>query len=152
MLAKSWVPGQLQYFFTENWIPRETEEFLSIQRELVAKPRWIIDGNATKSLLMRAHEADLILYFNYPLWLCYYRVFKRLFTKDSAIEDRAQGCSEIISLSLLRYIYSFPQRVAQFTHHVRTNHPNTPFAVIKNNVQLTLLKKQLSSLSVPTTK
>ena len=54
--------------------------------------RWIIDGNSTKSLEMRYSKADLVLYFNYPRYLCYWRIFKRLFYKNKLIDDRAEGC------------------------------------------------------------
>lgn len=53
-----------KYFFIADWVPREYEDFLSLQKELVAKPCWIIDGNSSKSFEIRYQ--DLLSYmWNY---------------------------------------------------------------------------------------
>ncbi|MHB9147035.1 MAG: P-loop NTPase family protein [Candidatus Amoebophilus sp.] len=77
------------------------------------KNTWIIDGNCLKSLAVRYKKADLVLYFNYPRWICYWRIFKRLFVKHNALDDRAAGCKETIQFSLLRYMWAFEKRVHQ---------------------------------------
>ena len=68
-----------KYFFTRNWVERDKQEFLDIQQSIVDTHFWIIDGNSIKSLEMRYRRADLVLYLNFPRWLCYIRVFKRIF-------------------------------------------------------------------------
>ena len=78
-----------KHFFTKNWIERDTQEFLKIQQSIVDTNSWIIDGNSIKSLEMRYRRADLVLYLNFPRWLCYIRVFKRIFDKSIEIDDRA---------------------------------------------------------------
>lgn len=99
-----------KYFYRENWIERDYQEFLAIQQELVSQDRWIIDGNSLQSLEMRYARADICLYFNYSRWLCLFRLFKRLIFKDSAIKDRAQGCGENIRWSLIKYMWNFETR------------------------------------------
>lgn len=70
-----------KFFFTSNWAKRDTQEFLTFQQDLVDQEQWIIDGNCTQSLEMRYARADLVIYFKYPRWICYGRVFKRRFFK-----------------------------------------------------------------------
>ncbi len=59
-----------KYFFEKNWIESNYQEFLSLQKEMISNPGWIIDGNSTKSYEMRYKKAELCLYFNFPRLLC----------------------------------------------------------------------------------
>ena len=74
-------------FYVDNWVERDYDQFLHIQEELIKKERWIIDGNAIKSLEMRFKTADVVLYFRFNRLLCLWRIFKRLL--DHRISDRA---------------------------------------------------------------
>ena len=86
-----------KYFFTDYWQERNYQEFIAIQQELVNQEQWIIDGNSTKSFEMRYKRADVCLYFNFPRYLCYWRVFKRLFYKEIKIDDRADNSPYALS-------------------------------------------------------
>jgi len=132
-----------KHFFPANWIERNYQEFLETQRSIVATPSWIIDGNSTKSLEIRYSKADLVLYFNYPRWLCYWRILKRIFYKNSELDDRAEECYERITWNLLRYMWSFETRVADKIKMLRTKYSITPFIEIKNDRSLSQLKKEL---------
>lgn len=112
-----------KYFFIEHWILQEYETFLSIQKELVAKPCWIIDGNSSRSFDIRYREADLCLFFNLPKWLCYWRVFKRLFSKSSEIDDRAPLCKETVRWSLLSYMWNYEQRIGSVLNGLKNKYP-----------------------------
>ena len=122
-----------KYFFTTRWQQRDYQEFLSMQQSLVEKPCWIIDGNSTKSFEMRYSQADVCLYFNFPKWLCYYRVFKRLFHKHSAIDDRAPGCYETVTWSLLKYMWGFDARVQPILDMLKSKYPKVKFIEIKSH-------------------
>ncbi|WP_106875034.1 P-loop NTPase family protein [Candidatus Phycorickettsia trachydisci] len=133
-----------KHFYVANWIERNYSEFLEIQKSIVANSSWIIDGNSTKSLEIRYSKADLILYFNYPRWICYWRILKRYFYKNSKFDDRAEGCHERITWSLLCYMWSFETRVANKIQKLRTKYPKPPFIEIKNDIDLSQLKKELT--------
>jgi adenylate kinase family enzyme len=77
-----------KYFFSSNWKEVEYKDFLEIQKSIVDQEKWIIDGNSTKSFEVRYARANLPIYFNYPRYICYWRVFKRLFYKNKCIDDR----------------------------------------------------------------
>jgi adenylate kinase family enzyme len=128
-----------KYFYEANWVERNYHEFLSDQKSLVNQERWIIDGNNTKSLEMRYAKADLVLYFNYPRVACYWRIFKRLFSKNKAIDDRAKGCQETVRWSLLKYMWSFENRVAKQIADLRQKYPNCKFIEIASDKDLVQL-------------
>lgn len=132
-----------RYFYIKNWVERNYEEFLHIQEQIVSQDQWIIDGNCIKSLELRYHRANLCLYFNYPRWLCYYRIVKRLFTKDRTMKDRAAGCNETIQYSLISYMWNFEKRVANQIEKMKARYPQVIFIEITNNKALRILQKQL---------
>ncbi len=132
-----------KYFFSYNWIERDYDEFLMIQYRLIEQNEWIIDGNATKSLQLRWMQADVVIYFNYPRWLCYWRVLKRYITrnlfsgdKDIFVDDRAPHCKEKIQWKLLKYMYSFDERVRTTVQLMQEVNPKTPFYEVHNDTEL----------------
>ncbi len=132
-----------KHFYESNWVERDYQEFLDIQQSIVDGDSWIVDGNSTRSLEMRYSKADLVLYFNYPRWLCYLRTFKRLFHKNTEIDDRAENCHERISLKLLRYMWSFESRVAEQIVLLREEYPGIRFVEITSDKDLKKLKREL---------
>ncbi len=133
-----------KYFFKNNWVERDYKEFIIIQKNLVNQNKWIIDGNSTKSFEIRYSSADVCLYFNFPRYLCYWRVFKRLFYKDYSIDDRADNCCEKVSWSLLRYMWGFEKRVNSILNVLQQNYPNVHFIEINSDA---VLKKISMSLN-----
>lgn len=151
-----------KYFYEANWVERDYQEFMQIQQSIVEQNEWIIDGNNTKSLELRYSHANLVLYFNYPRWLCYLRTFKRLFDKKAEIDDRALGCNETIRLSLLRYMWSYEGRVLNQISDLKERFPEVEFIEIihdrqiKNilnkitlNNNLTITTVELSNVDLP---
>jgi len=125
-----------KYFFVNNWTERDTQEFLDIQESLVKRTKWIIDGNSIKSLEIRYSRADLVLFLNYPRWICYYRALKRIFSKNLEIDDRAEECTEKVSWKLLKYMWSFDQRVEKPIAYLREKYPEVKFIEIKKDQEL----------------
>lgn len=132
-----------KYFYTKNWVERNYADFLRDQQRFVDQNEWILDGNFTRSLLMRFERATVVIYFNQPRWFCYWRVFKRLFTKDSQIDDRANGCHETIRWSLLKYMWSFEKRVEEQIKAFKIVYPHIKFYEIKNKKECETLLKLL---------
>ncbi len=129
-----------RYFFTPNWVERDYQEFLALQQGIVNQSQWIIDGNSLKSLEMRYARTELCLYFNYPHWLCLLRIIKRFFIKDSAIKDRAEGCRETVRWSLIKFMWTFEQRLnKRFIYQIadlRTRYPHVKFIEIRSDYDL----------------
>lgn len=134
-----------KYFFVSGWEERNYEEFLQIQKGLVNQDSWIIDGNATRSFDIRFSRADTVIYFHFNRILCLWRIFKRLIRKHPHISDRAEGCTEKLHFHLIKYLWSFPQRVKQSIEDLRLKYPEAKFYEFQNDRQayffLTTLKK-----------
>ncbi|MBS0186306.1 MAG: DNA topology modulation protein [Proteobacteria bacterium] len=131
-----------KHFYEANWIERNYEEFLALQKKIVDQESWIIDGNSLKSLEMRYSRAQMTIYFNFPLRQCYWRVFKRLFDKNPQIDDRAEGCRETIKIRLLQYGWHFPKRIAPSLEVLRKTYPRVTFIEVKSQKDLKMLEKE----------
>lgn len=136
-----------RYFFIENWVERNYEEFLQIQDSLVKKEGWIIDGNSCRSLEMRFQKADMALYFHMGRLLCLWRIFKRIFSKKREILDRAEGCSERVSFRLVRYLWTFDERVKIPIQELRKKYPKVQFFEFRSPKEVEQFFKELKRCS-----
>lgn len=116
-----------KYFFKHDWVERDYQEFLTLQQGLVNQESWIIDGNSTRSLEMRYQRANIVLYFCFPKLISLFRLFKRLFTKDFRIDDRAPGCKENVRWCLIKYMWTFEQRVRDQIYFLKKKYPEVKF-------------------------
>lgn len=121
-----------KYFFESSWRERDTKEFIDIQKNLVSREAWIIDGNSTKTLEIRWSKADVVIYLDLPKWICIYRIIKRIFTKDRTIDDRAPNCPEVLRWPFLVYAWRFENRVKNIIPQLTKTYEKTPFYVISS--------------------
>lgn len=89
----------------------EESEERRVVRELLDRPRWIMDGNYTASLPMRLTAADTIVLIDYPRPLCLLLALKRLLTyRGRTRPDMGTACPEQLNLSFLRWIWDYPKQ------------------------------------------
>ncbi len=99
-------------FYATNWVERDYVEFINMQRQIVDQNSWIIDGNNLQSLELRYKRAHVAIYFNYQLIICLWRLFKRrLLGRRINIDDRAEGCTETVRWSLIKYTWAFEKSI-----------------------------------------
>lgn len=137
-----------KYFFIANWEERNYDAFLQIQKTIVDRECWIVDGNSTRSLELRWAKADCVLYFNFPKWLCAYRILKRVLNPHLSLDDKAPGCQERLRFRLLKYMWGFEDRVAEPIQTLKISYPKAIFREIRSHHDLKLfiheaLKKDL---------
>lgn len=68
-----------KYFWQPGLIPLDNAKWISVQKELANRERWIMDGDLGKYdvLSERLNYADTILVLNFPFWTCFLRALKR---------------------------------------------------------------------------
>jgi len=123
-------------FFVENWQYRPYFDFLDEQQDWCDEDSWIIDGNSLQSLNMRYERATMVVYFNYPLWLCYWRIIKRIFRPNPEIDDLPKGCSKNLSWRLITYLWGHEKRINPLLKVMREIYPDVPFLEIKSDKEL----------------
>ncbi len=132
-----------KHFFVADWVKRDYDEFLEIQRKIISTDSWIVDGNNSASFEMRFDRADLVLYFNYPRMICYFRIIKRFFQSSRSEDDIPPGCDEVIQWVFLKYTWTFAKRMEPVMSAFKAQYPNKAFREIKSNADLERLKQEL---------
>ena len=69
-------------------------------RELIAPDAWILDGNYTSTVALRAARADTVIELDFPRWLCLYRAANRALLNRRT--DRMHVGKEPLNLEFLR--------------------------------------------------
>lgn len=99
-------------YWNRGWVPTPKSEFREEVKSVLALPTWIIDGNFDSSLEMRATYADLIIFLDFPTWLCLSRVCKRVWIyRGKTRPDMAEGCLEKIDVEFVRWILHYQKDV-----------------------------------------
>ena len=97
--ALYWLPG---------WIERSKEDFDARLQSELEKPRWIIDGNFTRTLSMRLERCDAVIWLDYDRLSCLTDVLKRVLTHLGLVRpDMGAGCPERFNAEFLRYVWAF---------------------------------------------
>ncbi len=97
-----------QYYHKPNWEEPEEEEWEKTVNKLVKKPSWIMDGTYIESLDKRIEKCDTVIYLDYSILKCFFRVVKRVFADyGKKRSDMASGCKEEFDLEFLKYVLNF---------------------------------------------
>ena len=91
-----WDPG---------WVEGSKEELRAKLDAILVTDRWLIDGNYGSTMAGRLGHADTVVYLDFPIWLCVWRVLKRIWTwHGKSRPDMTEGCPERFDLEFLFYI------------------------------------------------
>jgi adenylate kinase family enzyme len=95
-------------FWQPGWVEPDKAQFEAALAALCAKPRWVMDGNYSRTLPLRLRYADCVLWLDVPRQLCIARALWRFITHIGRVrEDMGPLCPERIDLEFLRWIWNF---------------------------------------------
>ncbi len=95
-------------YWTNNWKNKYSKEgWINFHENLINQNKWIIDGNFRNSQEARLLRADTIIFFDFPKWLCLWRVFKRALNRKQPF-DKPDGVKNKVSWELISYIINYP--------------------------------------------
>jgi adenylate kinase family enzyme len=99
------------YYLDESkpyYYARDRKAWLNKIKELVAKNKWIIDGNFGSTFKQRFARADTIIFLDYPRYLCVWRILKRRFEfRNKRRQEVPEDWQEKIDYEFLRYVWKF---------------------------------------------
>ena len=90
-----------------DWEAVAKDQQKIIQYQLIAKDRWIIDGNYNGTIDIRLQAADCIIFMDIPRSICLYRVMMRIF-RNQPRPDMATGCEERFDFNFLKWVWNYP--------------------------------------------
>lgn len=92
----NWQPG---------WFDAGNERLRGLLAAEVARERWLIEGNYGSSMDLRLARADTVIYLDYPLPLCLWRLMRRIVGSYGRTRpDMADDCPERFDAEFLVYV------------------------------------------------
>lgn len=110
----NWQPG---------WVDQGNDRLRGLLAVEVAKPRWLIEGNYGSTMPMRLERADTVIYLDYLLPLCLWRLMKRIVTFHGRTRpDMPDNCPERFDPGFLLYVLRWNHGPRQRTEHSLRGH------------------------------
>lgn len=98
------------YYWNPNWVETPKDEWEDKVRDLIKLESWVMDGNYTSTLRLRASVADTIIFIDAPRRLSYLRVFTRFLRfRGRTRPDLAEDCPEKIDWDFIKWIWDYPR-------------------------------------------
>ncbi|HEY3996976.1 MAG TPA: hypothetical protein VGM40_13550 [Mycobacterium sp.] len=108
-------------YYDKDWKPLDQETFASLQRELVAVPRWIIDGNYASTLPIRLEAADTVIFLDLPGRACLWGIAARRLRHRGG-QHQVIGVYDRITWGFIRYILGYRKQMAPRVRALITSH------------------------------
>ena len=103
----NWQPG---------WIDSPDDELRARVEAAAAGERWVFDGNYGGTMAPRIERADTVVYLDFPITLCLWRVMKRVWHyRGRARPDMPKGCPERFDLAFMWYLANWKRGPRQRT-------------------------------------
>lgn len=121
-----WQPG---------WVEPAPEQWQAAVRDLVARDRWIMDGNYGGTMDMRLAAADMVVFLDLPPWVSLPRVVRRWVAHRGEVRPgMAPGCEERLSWEFLMWILTYGRdRRPRILRKLRELPPTTEVVVLRSN-------------------
>lgn len=95
----NWRPG---------WVESTKDELRVRLAEITAGERWLIDGTYGGTLDARLARADAVVYLDYPIRLCAWRLLRRIAAyRGRTRPDMTEGCEERFDLEFFLYVLTW---------------------------------------------
>jgi len=97
-------------FWNPGWIQTPNDEMDNKVIKAVAKDRWIIDGNYSRTLDIRIARADTLIFIDFNRYICMYRILKRCIKNYGKTRyDLGEGCPDKLDWPFLKWVWGYPK-------------------------------------------
>ena len=97
-----WKPG---------WVKTPKEEWARTVDALLARDRWVMDGNYAGTQDRRLAACDTVVFLDLPRTVCLWRAVKRRIAYHRRSRpDMTPGCTERLTWELVRWIWEYPRK------------------------------------------
>lgn len=91
-----------------GWVETDKAELHARLAEAVAGERWLIEGNYGSVLAPRLERADTVIYLDFPIRLCLWRLMRRILTlRGQSRPDMPEGCPERFDAAFFWYVMTW---------------------------------------------
>jgi adenylate kinase family enzyme len=108
-------------YYHAGWNPLLGDAFAAAQRDLVAGPRWLIEGNYASTLPIRLAASDTVIFLNLPAVTCLLGIAQRRWRYRGG-QHAQVGVYDRITWNFIRYVLGYrrtmrPRVMALITEH-----------------------------------
>jgi adenylate kinase family enzyme len=101
-----------KHFWRPGWVEPAPEEWQRTVEKLAQQPRWIMDGDYSRTLGTRLRRADTTFLLDTPRSINVTRVLRRVATGYGRTRpDLADGCPERLDWEFLQYVWNYPRKL-----------------------------------------
>ncbi len=91
-----------------GWIETEDDELHESLAAVLAQDEWLIEGNYGSLLAPRLARADTVIYLDFPIRLCLWRLARRILThRGRSRPDMPEGCPERFDAAFFWYVMNW---------------------------------------------
>ncbi|MFB6627207.1 topology modulation protein [Streptomyces sp. NPDC056374] len=96
-------------FYDDEWNALPLDKFADLQRELVAQPRWVIDGNYNSTLQMRLDACDTVVLMDVSTVAALYGIFSRQIRHGAG--HKGNGVHNRINWGVIKYVATYRRKM-----------------------------------------
>jgi len=108
-------------YYDDQWNTLPKDRFTAVQEELVARPRWVIEGNYASTLPVRLAAADTVIVLDLPARTCLRGVLQRR-ARHGGGQHQAIGVYNRLNWSFVRYILGYRRTMLPRVHQLVADH------------------------------
>lgn len=106
----------LDFYYNDKNLGYENnrDAWIKMVEKIVAKDRWIIDGNYKSTFPSRFSRADTIIFLDYPRWRAVKGIYKRrLQYRNKVRSDMPEGWIEKVPRDFFLFVWKFNKKNRQ---------------------------------------
>jgi len=97
-----------QLGWNAGWVETDDAELAARLAAAVAGEAWLIEGNYGSLLAPRLARADTVIYLDFPIRLCLWRLVRRILAhRGRSRPDMPEGCPERFDAGFLWYVLNW---------------------------------------------
>ncbi|MFB6525424.1 topology modulation protein [Streptomyces sp. NPDC056399] len=96
-------------FYDDEWNALPLDKFADLQRELVAQPRWVIDGNYNSTLQIRLDACDTVVLMDVSTVAALYGIFSRQIRHGAG--HKGNGVHNRINWGVIKYVATYRRKM-----------------------------------------
>jgi adenylate kinase family enzyme len=108
-------------YYDADWHELPQGQFADRQRELVIRPRWLIEGNYASTLPIRLAAADTVIFLDLPAITCLLGILQRRWQWRGG-QHTNDGVFDQITVSFVRYIWGYRQTMRPKVERLTAEH------------------------------
>lgn len=127
------------FYWKQGWVESSLEEFTEKQEKMLSHySSWIVEGNYSSTIKLRADHADTIIYLELPLRICLYRVIMRWLTNlGYKRHDLGGECTEKMDFAFIKFIVTtYRKRKKWMREFMNSYHDTRRVICLKNKKEI----------------